>query len=262
MPDTRPDGRPDGGANGGTDEPAGDRTDQGRERLRSALWKPSRAQLVVGVLLAALGFAGVTQVRANDVNGSFARYREQDLIDLLNGLAGTSQRSQAEIARLEVTRDELTSTSSQRRAAVLQAQTEADNLSVLAGLVPVTGPGLRVTITEVTGQVRLNSVLDLVQELRTVGAEAIQVNGEVRLAAQSSFEQDDDGLVVDGTPLSAPYVVEAIGDPATLAGALPFPDGPRDQLLEDGAEVTSEKVSVLDIESVRPQPGTAGPASE
>lgn len=244
QPDDQPGDRPG-------DQPGDTATPAGRERLRRALRGPSRAQLVVGVLLAALGFAGVTQVRANDVDGSFARYREQDLIDLLNGLAGTAQRSQAEIARLETARDQLQSTSSKRQAAVLQAQTEADNLSVLAGLVPVTGPGLRVTITEVTGQVRLNSVLDLVQELRTVGAEAIQVNGEVRLAAQSSFEQSDDGLVVDGTQLAAPYVVEAIGDPDTLAGALPFPDGPRDQLVEDGAEVTTEKISTLDIESVR-----------
>lgn len=223
---------------------------KGRERLRTAFWKPSRTQLVVGALLAALGFAGVTQVRANEVDDSFARFREQDLIDVLTGLAGTTQRSQSEITRLETTRDELTTTSSRRLAALREAQTKADNLNVLAGLVPVTGPGLRVTIKEIDGQVSLNSMLDLVQELRTVGAEAIQVNDQVRLAAQSSFEQNEDGLVVDGQQLGAPYVVEAIGDPATLAGALPFPDGPRDQLVEDGAMVTSEKLSTLDITSI------------
>lgn len=227
------------------------RPDESRDRLRRALWKPSTAQVVVAVLLAVLGFGGVTQVRANQVDNSFAGYREQDLIDVLNGLAGATQRSQAEIARLEATRNQLQTTSSKKGAALAQAQTEADNLSVLAGVVPVTGPGLRVTITEVSGQVQLNSVLDLVQELRTVGAEAIQINGKVRLGAQSFFEQNDAGLVVDGTQLAAPYVLEAIGDPETLAGALPFPDGPRDQLVADGAEVTTEKVSTLDIKTVR-----------
>lgn len=222
-----------------------------RERLRRALWKPSSAQVVVAVLLAVLGFAAVTQVRATQVDDSFAGYREQELIDVLTGLAGANQRSQAEIARLEAAREELQSTSSRRRTALEQARIEADNLTVLAGLVPVTGPGLRVTIREISGQVRINSVLDLVQELRTVGAEAIQLNDEVRLVAQSSFEQTDEGLLVDGTQLRSPYVVEAIGDPDTLAGALPFPDGPRDQLEEDGAEVASEKVSSLEIRSVR-----------
>jgi len=224
---------------------------ESRDRLRTAFWRPSRTQLVVAVLLAGLGFSAVTQVRANQVDDSFARFREQDLIDVLTGLAGTTQRSQSEIARLEAARDQLTTTSGKRLAALREAQNEADNLNVLAGLVPVTGPGLRVTITEVTGQVRLNSVLDLVQELRTVGAEAIQINGEVRLGAQSYFEQNQDGLVVDGQQLAAPYVVEAIGDPATLAGALPFPDGPRDQLVEDGAQVMSQELSTLDIQSVR-----------
>lgn len=223
----------------------------GRDRLRRALWTPSSAQVVVAVLLAVLGFAAVTQVRATQVDDSFAGYREQELIDVLNGLAGASQRSQAEIARLEAARDELQSTSSRRRTALEQAQIQADSLRVLAGLVPVTGPGLRVTIREISGQVRINSVLDLVQELRTVGAEAIQVNDEVRLVAQSSFEQTDEGLVIDGTQLRAPYVLEAIGDPDTLAGALPFPGGPRDQLVEDGAEVDSKRVSSLEIRSVR-----------
>lgn len=223
----------------------------GRDRLRRALWKPSHAQVIVAVLLAVLGFGAVTQVRATQVDDSFAGYRDQELIDVLNGLAGASQRSQAEIARLEAARDELQSTSSRRRTALEQAQIEADSLRVLAGLVPVTGPGLRVTIREISGQVRLSSLLDLVQELRTVGAEAIQVNDEVRLIAQSSFEQTDEGLIIDGTQLRAPYVLEAIGDPDTLAGALPFPGGPRDQLEEDGAEVDSDRVSSLEIRSVR-----------
>lgn len=237
-------------------------TPTGRQRLLSALTKPSRSQLVVAVLLALVGFAGVTQVRANEVDDTYSGLREQDLIDVLNGLAGTSQRAEAEIARLTGARERLQSDTSRRSAALEQAQTEADSLSVLAGLVPVTGPGIRITITEETGTVDVPSLLDTVQELRTVGAEAIQFNGQVRVVAETSFEEGIGGILVDGTLLEPPYVIDAIGESGVLAGAINFALGPRQQIEDDGGVVDVEVLTSLDIESVRrsDQPDFASPA--
>ena len=236
-----------------------------RRKLVSALRTPSRAQLVVGVLLAALGFAAVTQVRSYEVNDSYAGYREQELIDVLNGLAGSTQRAEAELQRLEETRSRLQSDTSAEQAAVEQARTEIDNLEVLAGTVPVTGPGIRITITEETGEVDIGSMLDTVQEMRAAFAEAMQVNGQVRVVASTSFEDGIGGIYVDGQLLEPPYVIDVIGDPATLVGGMTFPDGPGDQLRADGASVALEELQSLDIESVvepaRPQfaqPGSGG----
>ncbi|GAA1479517.1 DUF881 domain-containing protein [Nocardioides aestuarii] len=237
----------------------------GRRRLLSALRTPSRAQVVVGVLLAALGFAAVTQMRSYEVNDSYEGYREQALIDVLNGLAGSTQRAEAELQRLEETRSRLQSDTSAAQAAVEQARTEIDNLEVLAGTVPVTGPGIRITITEETGEVDIGSMLDTVQEMRAAFAEAMQVNGQVRVVASTSFEDGIGGIYVDGQLLEPPYVIDVIGDPATLHGGMTFPDGPNDQLRADGATVVVEELQSLDIESVvepaRPQfaqPGSNG----
>ncbi len=236
----------------------------GRQRLLSALTRASRRQLVVAVLLALVGFAAVTQVRANEVDDNYSGLRQQDLIDVLTGLAGTSQRAEAEIERLTRAREELLSDTSRRQAALEQAQIEADSLSVLAGLVPVTGPGIRITITEETGTVQLASLLDTVQELRTVGAEAIQFNGQARIVAESSFEDGVGGIVVDGTLLEPPYVIDAIGGPSVLAGAIDFPLGPKRKLELDGARVETVVRTSIDIESVRSpdQPDFASPAAE
>ena len=160
--------------------------------------KPTRGQAVVGVLLAVVGFASITQVRANEVDDTYAGYREQDLIDVLNGLAGTTQRAEAEIARLESTRQNLQSRTESRQAALAQAQERADTLAILAGLVPVTGPGIRITITEGDAPVDIDSMLDTVQELRAAFAEAMQINGKVRVVAQTSFEDAPAGSYVDG----------------------------------------------------------------
>jgi len=222
----------------------------GRRRLLAALRAPRRRQLVVAVLLAAVGFAGVTQVRSNNADDPYSGLREQDLIDLLNGLAGQSQRAESEIERLERTRDELRSDTSRRAAALEQAQSDANTLSILAGLVPVTGPGVRVTITEVTGDVNLGSILDTVQELRTSDAEAIQFNGQVRVVADTAFEDIEGGLLVDGALVKPPYVIDAIGEPDTLRQAMDFGLGPSYQVRQDGGEMEVEELSSLDIESV------------
>ncbi|WP_166138577.1 DUF881 domain-containing protein [Nocardioides ochotonae] len=236
----------------------------GRQRLRNALVRPSRAQTVVAFLLALLAFATVTQVRQTEVEDSFAGYREQDLIDVLNGLSSTSQRAEAEIERLEETRAELLSDTTSRTTALEQAQQESETLAILAGLVPVTGPGLRITIDEGDGTVRASDLVDMVQELRTAGAEAMQVNGQVRLIAQSYFDEAAGGMTIDGQVVTAPYVFDVIGDPDNLANALTFYDGPRDNIEASGGTMTIEERSSIDIEAVRRpvEPEYAQPAPE
>jgi uncharacterized protein YlxW (UPF0749 family) len=247
--------------------PASDETPtdppRGRQRFADALRRPGRAQVVVAVLLGVVGFAAVTQIRANEVDDTYAGYREQALIDVLNGLAGTSQRAQAEITRLERTRDELQSSTSAREAAVEQARKEADTLDIMAGTVPVTGPGVRITIEEEEGPVDIDSLLDTVQELRNAGAEAMQINGQVRVVAQTAFEDDTGGISADGQELEPPYVIDVIGEPSTLVGGLNFAAGPVEQLEGDGATVEVDELQSLDIETVvqPPRSGFAQPGS-
>jgi uncharacterized protein YlxW (UPF0749 family) len=228
----------------------------GWQRLLRDLGRARRTQLVVAVLLALVGFGAVTQVRTTDADSSYAGYREQDLIDVLNGLSATTQRAQTELSRLERRRDDLQSATSRRQAALDEARSEVDTLNILAGRVPVTGPGIRATVSEQTSAVNVDTFIDLIEELRSSGAEAIQVNRKVRLVAQSSFDKADGGLVVDGTLLEPPYVVEAIGEPSTLYGAVTFLRGPADEFKDDGASVEVERLNKLDIRSVRDATGS------
>ena len=222
-----------------------------RSRLWKALVKPSRGQLIVALLLAALGFAAVTQVRTNTVDDTYAGLREQDLIDILDGLADETQRAQADVQRLEETRDDLKSETSARQAALDLARSDTDTLTIIAGTVPVTGPGLRISIKEVNGQVRVEPFIDMIQALRSAGAEAIQINGEVRVVASTSFQDVAGGILVGGQVLSPPFVVDVIGGPEALGAALRFPNGPQEQFAEDGtAELTYTELTSVDIEAV------------
>lgn len=236
--------------------------EDGRDLPRQPPSRPARGQLVVAVLLALLGFAAVTQIRSSEDASSYSGLREQDLIDVLDGLAGSTQRARAEIDELTRLRQQLQSESTQRRAALEQAQDEVDDLSVLAGLVAVTGPGIRVTVNEETGTVPVSTFVDVIQELRTVDAEAIQINGLVRVVAQSSFESAEGGLLIDGELVESPYVVDAIGTPSALSGAIDFFLGPRDELERIGASVEVDELPSLDIDTVREpvEPEFAEPA--
>lgn len=236
----------------GPDRPAPDEEDAGRQRLAFTLRHGSRAQVVVAVLLAVLGFASVVQVRNNEQDNTYAGLREQDLIEILNALTGTAERARRERDRLEQTRDELRSENTSREAALSQTQQRAQTLNILAGLVPVTGPGIRITIEEGAGPVSVGSLLDIVQEMRTADAEAIEFNDKYRVVAQSSFNEAVGGIELDGNLLEPPYVIDVIGDPHSLHGGLTFASGPIETLEQyDGATVDVQELDSLDITSVR-----------
>lgn len=229
--------------------------DPARDPLRRAFSRPSRRQVVVAVLLAVLGFAFVVQVRDTDANDTYAGVRESDLIQVLNGLTGTAERARREVERLETRRDELQDENSARAAALDEAEQRLRTLNIIAGLVPVSGPGLRVTITESTTRVSVGSLLDTVQELRTAGAEAMEFNDEIRLGADSSFENAVGGIELDDELLESPYTLDVIGDPHILRTALTFSTGPVETLESlDGASVTIEDLESVEIASVREAP--------
>ncbi|SED12332.1 Uncharacterized conserved protein YlxW, UPF0749 family [Nocardioides exalbidus] len=227
----------------------------GRERLRHALLKPSRRQGIVAVLLAVLGFGFVVQVQDTAANDTYAGLREGELIQVLDGLTGTAERARREVDRLEGRRDELSNENQARAAALDEAEQRVRTLNIIAGLVPVSGPGLRVTITESTSRVSVGSLLDTVQELRTAGAEAMEFNDSIRLGADSSFENAVGGIELDDQLLEPPYVLDVIGDIHNLRTALTFSSGPVETLETlDGASVTIEKVEVTSVrEAPRPE---------
>jgi uncharacterized protein YlxW (UPF0749 family) len=223
----------------------------GRDALLAALRaRPGRAQVLVGLLLFAVGFAAATQVRSNEQDDSYGGLRQSDLIKVFDGLAGSQERAENEIERLTETKEDLQSSTSQRQAALELAQQEEAVLSILAGTVQTAGPGIRITITDSAGAVTADIILDLVQELRASGAEAMEFNDRVRVIAQTSIEQADGGISLDGVLVEAPFVIDVIGEPTTLEGSLDFPDGPIEQVDEAGGSLESEQLDEVIIESV------------
>ena len=200
---------------------------------RSILFRGKRGQAVIAVLLAVLGFAAVTQVRTNSDGTNYSAYREQDLVDLLSALSATSERVQGQITQLQQTKQHLQQNTNARQAALAQADKQLADLKILAGTVPAQGPGIIVSISDGTNAVDVSSMLDLIEELRSAGAEAMSINDKVRFVADSAIDKTGSGLTIGGVQLHSPYTLTVIGDPSTLAGAVSFARGPEFTLEHD-----------------------------
>lgn len=230
-------------------EPPGEPTPH--QRAFRALIRPGKGQISAAVLLAVLGVAGVTQFRIAGTDDDYAGMRQADLIQALNGLQAASRRNEQDIRDLESTRDSLRDNNDKTATALQQARDELAALGILAGTLPATGPGVRITVNLPDAQISLNTLLDGIQELRDAGAEAIEINDAVRVIAQTSFESASGGIEIDGRVFGSPFVIDAIGDPETLATALRFPGGFVEDLALDEGEVTIEQRQDIEITVLR-----------
>ena len=237
----------------------------GRDRLVAAIRKPSRGQAVVAVLLAVLGFAGVVQVRANDRDQNFVGARQSDLIALISTLALATDRAESEIAELEETRESLQDDAESTQTALAVAREQVETLGILAGTVPAVGPGVRVTVESRTGTLGTDQLLNGLEELRNAGAEAIEINDTVRVVAQTGLvDSPTEGLLIDGNPVQAPYVIEVIGDPYTLSTALDFDGGFIEEVEAVDGVVQVEELDTVEIASTSrvPEPTFAEPVEQ
>ena len=236
---------------GGPERPGGGAPPpSGRDRLLRSLRTPGgRGQWIAAVLLGALGFASAVQVRSQDQADSFTGARQADLIALINSLALATDRAEAQIADLQETRDSLRVDTEASNTAVELARERIETLALLAGQVPATGPGIRITVEPGRAGVGTDQLLNGLQELRDAGAEAIELNDEIRVVAQTGMVQNGAEIEVDGTPLGQPVTIDAIGDTETLATALTFDGGFIDEVESIGGVVRVQDQETVEVSS-------------
>jgi len=219
-----------------------------------------RATALIGVLLALLGFAIAVQLKAKSVD-KLAGLRDDDLITILDDQNSRADRLRSQIAQLQVTEQQLQASGDRDSVARQQAEQQAQALGILLGTLPATGPGVAVRITDPRHKLEAEDLLDVVEELRGAGAEAIQF-GSVRVSTSTAFSASASGVAVDGTTLTAPYTVLAIGDAQTLATALAIPGGVAATARAAGGDAAITQLARVDITAVRalPTPKYAKPA--
>lgn len=226
-----------------------------RRLFRMGMPRTTKANLLGALLAVALGVGIATQVQLTNERG-LSELSQSDLIRLLDDISARSNQLDEQVRELESRRQALLNGTDSSAEALAQAQRRADTLGILAGTLPAQGPGITVSISDPNRQVSGPVVLDLVQELRDAGAESIDVGG-VRVVASSYVGDSGGDLSVDGTSISRPVLVKAIGDPNTLASAMTIPGGIVETIRQKGGNASVNESRSIEITSTHtPKPLT------
>jgi uncharacterized protein YlxW (UPF0749 family) len=196
---------------------------------RPSMRPPPRIQsrAVFAIVALAVGFLVAVQAAGSGDRplSRLAAERPEDLTRVLADLNEEADQLARELAELRVKLARYQGSARSDELAVRDARKALADLQVLTGTVPVEGPGVVVRVADDAGRVGWEALLDMIQEIRDAGAEAIAVNGR-RVVASTWLGPADGGAVVDGARIGPPYELEAIGPPDVIAEAMDIPGGP------------------------------------
>jgi uncharacterized protein YlxW (UPF0749 family) len=202
------------------------------------------AQLSVATVAFVLGLLVVAQLRAQAGAAGLQARSAQELTVLVANLTTRNEQLRREVASLEREVADLTAAAARGESSVDRLRTDLARIRTWAGLDPVVGPGVRVTVG---GPLPGVAVEDLLNELRNAGAEALAVGG-VRIVPGVVVAGPPGALSVLDTRLPDPFEIEAIGSPETLTGSLTRMGGIVAQLSARFPEAT---VTVTPVERLR-----------
>jgi uncharacterized protein YlxW (UPF0749 family) len=161
---------------------------------------------LVGLLIFAQ-FRSESTLRSTSVGTSTS-----DRAGLIAGLVDANLRLRDEVSALQAKLADL----GQQGDSLPTLVHELNQLKLVNGLLEVTGPGVVIVLDGALSAVELQ---DLVNELKNAGAEAIALNGH-RLIARSVIISTGAGISIDATPISRPFVLQALGDADTILTAM------------------------------------------
>jgi uncharacterized protein YlxW (UPF0749 family) len=195
-----------------------------------------RSQALVAAVAFILGILVVVQIRSQAGNNTLAAMSSQDLTFLVANLNTRNDQLRREIATLQSQLAALESGGSLGATSVNEIRAEIDRIRAWAGLDPVGGRGIEITVG---GPITAWAVEDLVNELKNAGAEAIAVE-DVRVVPGTVFGGGGGGggLSVDDTALGDPFTIQVIGPPDTLTGSLARAGGIIAQLAATDPDAT------------------------
>ena len=208
--------------------------------------RPSSTQLVIGLILAGLGFALATQIAANS-NAGLQTLPQSDLVRILDDLTSKNSRLETERSSLIALNSEIVRGGASSQAALSAAQSRADALEILTGQVAAHGPGIVLNVYAPQEAIPAEQLVAVINELRDAGAEVVEIVGigedasliGVRVVASTYVVRERTPAVfrIDGVVLKPPFTFRAIGDGPTISAALNIAGGVTDQFRRSGSRV-------------------------
>ncbi|MBI4279523.1 MAG: DUF881 domain-containing protein [Armatimonadetes bacterium] len=221
-------------------------------------------QAATAVALAALGLLVVNQIRAGRVltttQPEVPTRNIYALATLLRGEREARKALEVQVAEARRQLEEYEKATAQGRTTATAMARDLEQMRTFAGLKAMRGPGVVVRLEDVRRPLRAgkaggvtspvvvqyHDLVAIINELWAAGAEAVAVNSQ-RIAATSGIGQVAGTVVVNLQRLPPPFEIAAIGDAATLEGALNIRGGLVEGLRGLGLSVTIARRDVVEV---------------
>jgi len=199
--------------------------------------------LILGVLL-------TFQLRTTSVVAGLPYDESEQLTLEYNNLTKENAGLEAEAAALQ---KQIDTAQAGKYGALQAAESELKEDDLAAGFTAVTGPGVQITLNNVTAGTSANApvyvnrdedLLNLVNELFASGAEAVSINGQ-RIIATSEIRLAGANIDVNLQPIAPPFVVSAIGNTKLMVQDLNLPGGVLSFLQDLGISVSVKEESKM-----------------
>lgn len=178
--------------------------------------------IILAVMCFILTIGICIQIKTVNNNGTTisGNQKQNDLKTQVLKMKEKYENQYAELERVEreLEKERENTTNNNSELADLESQIKKANL--ILGNTDVTGTGVRVTLTDGKTDsstidpsyflVHAENILQVVNEMRNAGAEAISINGE-RVVTTTAISCDGNVIVVNGKKVNSPIQITAIG---------------------------------------------------
>lgn len=220
--------------------------------------KNKGTHIAIAIVCIILAMAITVQVRTmkKEESSVSVKLANSELKDNLLKWKEKSENAEADLEKSTKELEKIRQTSSTGDNNSAQKAEELKRYNMLLGLTDVTGEGITLTLSDSSGE---SGVLDLsslivhdrdlkmiVNELANAGAEAISINGE-RIVNTTCITCAGNVIQINGNKVGSPFVIKAIGNQASLYGAITRTGGYAYYLKSNSIGVDAKKSNNIQI---------------
>lgn len=183
--------------------------------------------LVLGIMCFLLTVGIAVQIKTVNGTGTTVstNSKENELRDAVLKAKEKYDNLYEELERMEEQLETERTNSTQNNTELTELENTIKEGNKVLGLSEVKGDGIVITLNDSQANnwymdpneliVHDIDLIKIVNELKSVGAEAISINGQ-RIITTSAIECDGNVIMINGEKIGAPFEIKAIGFPETL----------------------------------------------
>ena len=195
--------------------------------------KKTRDKIIIGVTVFFVSFMMVTNIRNTELDYDFIRLEtveafNVEISDIKKEIGALEEHIEQKKYQIEEYQEAVRDGTLEE---ILAA--EVQKLKMNSHLTALKGPGITVTLEDSDRELEEGEdpnnliihdldVLNILNDLRRAGAEALAINGQ-RVTSQTQIQCQGATITVNDVTYGQPFIIEAIGNPDTLNAAINAP---------------------------------------